>query len=202
MIPWEKSWQTVLRRDKDMTKDESIALAEKLKKGYANMDALKDQIESNEAQIRSRTSTSIRGHSYFKFFWPWLVIAAVLFILIGFIHKSFFRYSANDVQYTFMTLKYIIPIVALVAGAFVAGAKKQNDSNQVLEAERSAEEAVEKLRTANEDNRKNIERIRRELEEYNTLIPPKARTKTAMSRVVSLLKTDKAEDFEDAISKL
>ena len=34
-----------------MTKDESIALAEKLKKSYANMDALKDQIKNNEAQI-------------------------------------------------------------------------------------------------------------------------------------------------------
>lgn len=185
-----------------MTKDESIALAEKLKKSYANMDALKDQIKNNEAQINSRSSTSIRGHSYFKFYWPWLVIAAVLFILIGFIHKSFFRYSANDVQYTFMALKYIIPIVALISGAFVAGVKKENDSNQVLAAERSAEEAVEKLRTANEDNRKQIERIRRELEEYNTLVPSKARTKTAMSKVASMLKTGKAEDFEDAISKL
>lgn len=185
-----------------MTKDESIALAEKLKKSYANLDALKDQIKNNEAQINSRSSTSIRGHSYFKFYWPWLVIAAVLFILIGFIHKSFFRYSANDVQYTFMALKYIIPIVALIAGAFVAGVKKENDSNQVLAAERSAEEAVEKLRTANEDNRKQIERIRRELEEYNTLVPSKARTKTTMSKVASMLKTGKAEDFEDAISKL
>ena len=62
-----------------------------------------------------------------------------------------------------MALKYIIPIVALIAGAFVAGVKKENDSNQVLAAERSAEEAVEKLRTANEDNRKQIERIRRNL---------------------------------------
>ena len=101
-----------------------------------------------------------------------------------------------------MALKYIIPIVALIAGAFVAGVKKENDSNQVLAAERSAEETVEKLRTANEDNRKQIERIRRELQEYNTLVPSKARTKTAMSKVASMLKTGKAEDFEDAISKL
>lgn len=55
-----------------MTKDESIALAEKLKKSYANMDALKDQIKNNEEQINSRSSTSIKGHSYFKFYWPWL----------------------------------------------------------------------------------------------------------------------------------
>ena len=53
-----------------MTKEESIALAEKLQKDYANLDAMKDQIEKNESQIKSRSSTTVRGRSYFAFFWP------------------------------------------------------------------------------------------------------------------------------------
>ena len=185
-----------------MTKEESIALAEKLQKCYANLDGLKEQIDRNEKQMKSRSSTTIKGHTYIRYFWPWLVAALVAFFLVGFIHNSAFRYSVNSVQYTFMALRYIIPIIVIIVGVIVAGFKKESDSRQVEFAQRSAAETITKLRTANEDNRKKIERIELELEEYRSLIPAKARSKTAMFKVVSMLKTGKAENLEDAISKL
>ncbi len=185
-----------------MTKEESIALAEKLQKDYANLDALKDQIEKNESQIKSRSSYTVRGHSYFRFFWPWLIVAVALYILIGIIHNVGFRYSADSVQYTLMAAKRFAPIIAIVAGAIIAGVKKSNDSDQVGQARYSAEQEIAKLRAANDDNKNKIIRIENELEEYKNLVPAKARTRTAMFKVVSMLKTGKAEDFEDAISKL
>ena len=185
-----------------MTKEESIALAEKLQKDYANLDALKDQIEKNESQIKSRSSTTVRGRSYFTFFWPWLIVAAGLYILIGFFHNVGFRYSADSVQYTLMTVRLLAPIAALILGAILAGVKKSNDSDQVGQARFSAEQEIAKLRAANDDNKNKIIRIEKELEEYKNLVPANARTRTAMFKVVSMLKTGKAEDFEDAISKL
>ena len=185
-----------------MTKEESIALAEKLQKDYANLDALKDQIEKNESQIKSRSSYTVRGHSYFRFFWPWLVVAVALYILIGIIHNVGFRYSADSVQYTLMAARRFAPIIAIIAGAIIAGVKKSNDSDQVGQARFSAEQEIAKLRAANDDNKNKIIRIEKELEEYRDLVPAKARTRTAMFKVVSMLKTGKAEDFEDAISKL
>ena len=185
-----------------MTKEESIALAEKLQKDYANLDALKDQIEKNESQIKSRSSYTVRGHSYFRFFWPWLIVAVALYILIGIIHNVGFRYSADSVQYTLMAAKRFAPIIAIVAGAIIAGVKKSNDSDQVGQARYSAEQEIAKLRAANDDNKNKIIRIEKELDEYRDLVPAKARTRTAMFKVVSMLKTGKAEDFEDAISKL
>ena len=161
-----------------MTKEESIALAEKLQKNYSNLDALKDQIERNESQMKSRSSTTVRGSSYFRFFWPWLIVAAVLYFLIGFIHNVGFRYSADSVQYSLMTVRVLAPIAALILGE------------------------VAKLKLANDDNRTKIARIEKELEEYRDLVPANARTRTAMFKVVSMLKTGKAEDFNDAISKL
>ena len=185
-----------------MTKEESIALAEKLQKNYSNLDALKDQIEKNESQMKSRSSTTVRGSSYFRFFWPWLIVAAVLYFLIGFIHNVGFRYSADSVQYTLMTVRVLAPIAALILGAILAGVKKSNDSNQVAQAQYSAAQEVAKLKLANDDNRTKIARIEKELEEYRDLVPANARTRTAMFKVVSMLKTGKAEDFNDAISKL
>ena len=177
---------------REMTKEESIALAEKLQKNYSNLDALKDQIEKNESQMKSRSSTTVRGSSYFRFFWPWLIVAAGLYILIGIIHSVGFRYSSNGVQYTLMTLRLLAPIAALILGAILAGVKAQY----------SAAQEVAKLKLANDDNRTKIARIEKELEEYKDLVPANARTRTAMFKVVSMLKTGKAEDFEDAISKL
>ena len=58
------------------------------------------------------------------------------------------------------------------------------------------------MELANKDNQKKIERIEEELAEYKSLVPPKARSKTAMFKIVSMLKTGKAEDFDDAVDKL
>ena len=187
---------------REMTKEESIALAEKLQKNYSNLDALKDQIEKNESQMKSRSSTTVRGSSYFRFFWPWLIVAAVLYFLIGFFHNVGFRYSADSVQYSLMTVRVLAPIAALILGAILAGVKKSNDSNQVAQAQYSAAQEVAKLKLANDDNRTKIARIEKELEEYRDLVPANARTRTDMFKVVSMLKTGKAEDFNDAISKL
>ncbi len=187
---------------REMTKEESIALAEKLQKDYANLDALKDQISRNESQIRSRSTHAVKGHSYFRFFWPWPIVAIVLYYVIGFIHSVGFIYSRDSVQYTLITLRNLIPIIALVAGAIIAGVKKANDSNQVANAQYSAAQEINKLKAANDENKKKIERIEKELEEYSMLVPAKARTRTAMFKVVSMLKTGKAEDFEEAVSKI
>ena len=101
-----------------------------------------------------------------------------------------------------MTVRLLAPIAALILGAILAGVKKSNDSDQVGHARFSAEQEIAKLRAANDDNKNKIIRIEKELEEYRDLVPAKARTRTAMFKVVSMLKTGKAEDFEDAISKL
>ena len=185
-----------------MTKEESIALAEKLQKNYANLDALKDQINRNESEIKSRSLNRITGHSYFKFFWPTLIIVVVLYILIGVIHNLGFRYASDSVQYTLMNLRLLLPFAALVAGAIIAGVKKHNNMSEVEVAERSAQETITKLQKANEDNRNKILRIEEELDDYSSLVPARARSKTAMFKVASMLKTGKAEDFEDAISKI
>ena len=50
-----------------MTKEESIAFAEKLQKNYANLDAAKEQIAKNESEIKSRSTHKVKGHSYFKY---------------------------------------------------------------------------------------------------------------------------------------
>ena len=185
-----------------MTKEESIALAEKLQKNYANLDALKEQIEKNESEIRSRSSQRVKGHSFIRYYWPWIIIAIVLYFLIGFFHNVGFRYAADNVQYGLMNLRGFAPVIALVVGAIVAGVKKGNNQNQVEAAEHSIAETVAKLEKANEDNKAKITRIENELQEYTPLIPRRARTKTAMFKVASMLKTGKAEDFEDALSKL
>ena len=156
---------------REMTKEESIALAEKLQKDYANLDALKDQISRNESQIRSRSTHAVKGHSYFRFFWPWPIVAIVLYYLIGFIHSVGFIYSRDSVQYTLITLRNLIPIIALVAGAIIAGVKKANDSNQVANAQYSAAQEITKLKAANEENKKKIAKRRVNMQWFK--IPPK-----------------------------
>ena len=142
-----------------MTKEESIAFAEKLQKNYANLDAAKEQIAKNESEIKSRSTHKVKGHSYFKYFWPWILAAVVIYFLIGFIHKMGFRYAMDDVQYTLINLRRLIPFFTLVTGAIVAGVKKANNSHQVSLAEQSTYDTIAKLELANKDNLKKIERI-------------------------------------------
>lgn len=185
-----------------MTKEESIAFAEKLQKDYANLDALKDQVKRNTAEIKSRSEHKVKGHSFFKYYWPWLLVALGLFILIRTIHRLMFSYSVDSVQYALINLRYFAPIIALVVGAVIAGVKKGNNANEVALAEQSVADTINKLEKANADNKSKINRIETELQEYSSMVPIKARSKTAMFKVVSMLKTGKAEDFEDAVSKL
>ena len=185
-----------------MTKEESIALAEKLQKDYANLDALKDQIRRNEAEIKSKSEAKIPGHSFFHYFWPTLIIAPVLYMGVKFIHNLGFRYSSNDVQYTLINLRFFLSVGSIIVGAVVAGRKKANNNSQIEYAMTSNRKTINELVQANEDNKKKIVRLEAEVNQYSDIVPGKHRTKTAMFKVISMLKTGKAEDFESALKQL
>ena len=58
-----------------MSKEESIALAEKLKVEYSTIERLNKEVSENETALRRPISLSGRRYSAFRFFWPFLIYA-------------------------------------------------------------------------------------------------------------------------------
>ena len=68
-----------------MTKEESIALAEKLSKDYKTLERLNKDISDNETILSRPADYQFRPHSAFKFFWPYLIYAAIAFWILYFL---------------------------------------------------------------------------------------------------------------------
>ena len=64
-----------------MSKEDSIALAEKLTHEYKALEKLRTQISDNETILKRPVDGSYAQHAAFKFFWPFFIYAVLAYIL-------------------------------------------------------------------------------------------------------------------------
>ena len=77
----------------EMSKEDSIQLADTLREKYASAEKLSYEISENEKIIKKPLVVEYRGYSTFRFFWKWLIIAPVSWYFLTLIIAVFCNYK-------------------------------------------------------------------------------------------------------------
>lgn len=182
-----------------MTKEESIALAEKLSKDYKALERLNKDISDNETILSRPADYQFRPHSAFKFFWPYLIYAAIAFWILYFLFVFIASGTSSAGVLIVGMLCLCSPVILLIVGGVKAFRSRE-------EANAAESEAIRRRKVDNENLKKRTDELRlkrtvitKRLSDYNQIVPPALRTSTRMEKSRVLIQTGKAEDFYDAI---
>ena len=186
-----------------MTLEESIALAEKLQKDFAQLESCKREIRNNEAEIRKPVVINVRRRSMFRYFWPWPLFAATIFCASMFI-TLILLFENAVLAYILGIAAFVTAIAIIIIGIKVSKnkAKEDNDSYEIAKdsAEKRRSDLVEKKREL--DSTINSIKIQLGGNPVYEKIPLDKRKSSAMARAKLLLQSGKATDFEDALDKI
>ena len=181
-----------------MTKEESIALAENLCRKYKEYEETCRQIEDNKAELKRPSNLEYKPHAAFKYFWPFLIAAAASMTTL----YCFALISGRVLQLIFALLTLIVPVALLIGGGSHARRLRDELNTKELNAVRTRKKRIKDLTDLNEELIASSKEIKTELDVYKDTVPMECRTSAKMERVITLLKSGRAEDFSDALSKL
>ncbi|MBR4948122.1 MAG: hypothetical protein IKZ29_06165 [Clostridiales bacterium] len=185
--------------DINMTLEESIALAEKLQKGYAKMESIERDIASKRDEIR-RPLTQYRRHSFFKFFWPSFIVADISFVVAILLCPVFIE-EFPKLYGLVILIVLLIPVAILVIGATVAK-KKAREANKSIEyAQEDELNKKDELRDKVKELEHEYNSLSISVGSYSDIVPAAYRKSSAMARVKLLLQSGKADNFADALEK-
>ena len=186
-----------------LSKEESIALAEKLRDEYSAIERLQRELGDNQAALQRPVILSGRRYSAFRFFWPFLIYAYIAlnaFYLIGMI------ISAGSNDETGIAFGFVIGLCAavglLIFGGMRAGRKRDMRNEEIAEEEDMIRRRHKDLETRTSEIITKLNNKKRGVSEYQNLVPIKYRTKHYMDRVLILIQTDRAAGFYEAIDML
>ena len=185
-----------------MTKEESIELAEKLKKDYGELEKMQKEINENKTVI-SKPIPPAKRHAAFKFFWPYLVASVVTInalYLLGYILTL--ASQATGFLYAFSIIGLIAAVILLIVGGKTATSKRDSLNCQVENEMQYKRKRHKEL----EEKTKSLQSLysvkKTQLEKYNDLVPLQFRTARYMERVKAIILTGKADNFAEAIEYL
>ena len=186
-----------------MSKEESIALAEKLRDEYSAIERLQKEINENQTALKKPVVLSGRRYSMFRFFWPFFIFAYLalnVVYIIGIIISA-----GNDDADGFLASFFIAIAAAvgiLIFGGIHASRKRDRLNEQLGAEEYMIRKRQRDLETHTAEIMKNLSIKKKEVSESQNLVPIRFRTKRCMERVLILLQTGRAESFADAINQL
>ena len=186
-----------------MSKEESIALAEKLKVEYSTIERLHKEVSENETALRRPISLSGRRYSAFRFFWPFLIYAYLALnavLILGVIFAS-----ADDTGSGYMITLFLAfgtAVGLLIFGGVRAGRKRDSLNEELYWDEQNILKKQKDLENRTAELKVKLKNKKNDVAEYQKIVPSKYRTKYYMERVILLLQTDRATDFNDAIKSL
>ena len=198
----EDNEQETILETPSMTKEESIALAGRLREEYHNLERIKKEIDDNIV-ITSRPVPSPKYHAAFKFFWPYLiasVVSANALIILGYF--IYLATGSEAINLLFTLAGIIALVVILIVGGKTATSKRDMLNNQMLNNLQMMRKKHTDLTEKNKALQSVYSAKKRALEEYNGMVPSRFRTSRHMDRVKALLQTNKAENFSEAVARL
>ena len=187
-----------------MTLEESIALAEKLQKDFAQLESCKREIRNNEDEIRKPVVINVRRRSMFRYFWPWILFAGTQFCVILFFSLIFLVTQYAKLAPVVMGAAFGIAVLIIIIGIKVSKKKAKEDNDSYEIAKDSAEKRRTDLFEKNRELDSTINSIKIQLggNPVYEKIPLDKRKSSAMARAKLLLQSGKATDFEDALDKI
>ncbi len=183
-----------------MTKEESIALAEKLSAEYGALEKLIQEISEAEAIIKRPLPEAPR-HSAFKFFWPFIVTGLIIYLVIYLIIGVVFLAGGSE-----SVGSALAPIVAFIAlgatlaiGGSVARNKRDTLNNQEALRVHALRVKIDEMKKRTSELKTSYSVKKRSLAEYDAIVPASQRTKVRMDNVRRLIESGKADNFYDAL---
>lgn len=183
------------------SKEESIALADKLFSEYKSLERVTREIEDVKSRLCLQVGNTPKQHAAFKFFWPFLIYAAIAFT-IGYVIASICAYSSPEAALFFLALGLIaIPILLIIGGVRAVRLREEYNRTEYDSVIRRNQQQELDKRNHDALIRKR-QNILDKLKEYNPIVPVTLRDSASMSKIKILLQTDKAESFGDAVKIL
>lgn len=178
-----------------MSKEESIKLTEQLGTKYHSLEKMQKEIKELTDSLNHSANYQTKRYSAFRFFWPYLVYAAVA--------CTIFYYATGLTRSLFFApLILIVPVILIIVGA-VRSRKMREECNYD-----AANYAVTRAQKMEEERKRLYEltareaRLRSQMDKYNGIVPVQMRNKSKMLYAKKMLETDKAGNFAEAMAML
>ena len=200
-----------------MNSRESIVLAEKLKKGYGDLEKMGQEICDKEAFLErpiEPVKDPMPDNSTFDQVVGTVLTTLVVCLIIGIELVVFFISAMMDFreisgerhQTSAFKGIVIVDILLLVVVLSVKYIRERN-KKLYLEEYRKKQEIYsvrrrEEMQQALDELKDKYAKLKEELSRYDDLVPINFRNKNCMVKVASLLSCQKAQDFTEAISFL
>ena len=193
-----------MERNFEMTLEESIALAEKFQKDLAQLESYERQIIDNEAESKKPIVVDVKKRSMFKYFWPWLVFAVVLFGFLDVLVLFFLTSKYSNFSGLVFLIAVVLTIAVIIIGVFVSKKKQKADNEAYEIAYDIAQERRSSLFEKNKELKSNLSQLEFQLAANPNfaLIPEDKRKSSSLARAKLFLQSGKATDFEDAMKKV
>jgi transcriptional regulator with XRE-family HTH domain len=182
-----------------MSKEESLALAEKLTHEYKALEKLRTQISDNETIIKRPVDGSYARHAAFKFFWPFFIYAVLSYILMLIITAIFVGGTRGD-GVVFVILCYAVPIGVLIAGGVYACRKRDILNAEASELARARRDNADKLRKETEEMKSKLKTLETRVSKMDSAIPSQHKNSGHMAKAKTLIEAGKADSLEDALA--
>ena len=181
------------------TVEEGIALANKLAAKYDALKNIKDELEDCETQLkRSQACSHMPRHSAFKFFWPFLIIAVIVFWVVSV--AVYLIFMNADISIYFAEFAGLIAAaVILIAGGTTARNKRDALNCALADEEHRKRKYSHDLEKKVEELKQRRNGLIKSAAEYNTIVPINMRARNRMEMVAELLESGRAESFAGAI---
>ena len=191
-------------RNFEMTLEESIALAEKFQKDLAQLESYERQIIDNEAESKKPIVVDVKKRSMFRYFWPWLVFAVVLFGFLDVLVLFFLTSKYSNFSGLVFLIAVVLTIAVIIIGVFVSKKKQKADNEAYEIAYDIAQERRSSLFEKNKELKSNLSQLEFQLAANPNfaLIPEDKRKSSSLARAKLFLQSGKATDFEDALKKV
>ena len=142
-------------------------------------------------------------NSVSRFFWPFLIYAYLALnavLILGVIFAS-----ADDTGSGYMITLFLAfgtAVGLLIFGGVRAGRKRDSLNEELYWDEQNILKKQKDLENRTAELKVKLKNKKNDIAEYQKIVPSKYRTKYYMERVILLLQTDRATDFNDAIKSL
>ncbi len=186
-----------------MSKEESIALAEKLRDEYSAIERLQREINDNQTALKKTVVLSGKRYSMFRFFWPFFIYAYIALYVI-YLVGIFISAGINEVDGIIASLFISIAAAVglLIFGGIYASRKRDRLNEQLGEEEYMIRKRQRDLETHTAEIMNKLSIKKKGVSEYQNLVPIRFRKKHYMERVLILIQTDRAAGFYEAIDML
>ena len=195
-----------------MTRAESIELAEKLEKDYAQLEKIQKEIdENNQAIHRPYSATKTEwGDFYHGYLLLGVLLCIFVLPLVNFFVAGFFdtiiHSNTDDVMRSITNAIYgsffltLVDFFLIQFIGYLRSKRKSEQYNQNVDEEiKNREIRVHTLTQRNVDLNKEMADLLNKLYDPGKSVPVQFRTSSHMHQVKKLLTVGKAEDFSSAI---